>query len=238
VYSALAGNYMPLWIAALAGCALALVQRNRLLLGLVAGAIIWVLVEIAFALHGWPALARYLMEPAGIACVLAGIMVAWLLLDGPRLRPRIPYWAGIAVVAILVAALVPGALTRLRTERVDLRHERGRTREIGLLQTTTTRLGGYRHILNCGQPVTDVEYVSAMAWLYHVNVGFVGGLQQHVQAAELRARIPKVLFTPLPHGGWKVVPWHTLPSKQARCHGLNAAYVVTRSHPGGVLIHH
>ena len=42
--------------------------------------------------------------------------------------------------------------------------------------------------------------------------------------------------TPLLHGGWKVLPWHTLPSKLRACAGLNATYAVTRHHPGGVLI--
>jgi hypothetical protein len=132
--------------------------------------------------------------------------------------------------------MIPGAIARMRTERRDLRHEHGRTHQIAMLQTTTTVLGGTRHILNCGQPVTDVGYVSALAWLYHTNVGFVGGLQQHVEAIQLRQPIPKVLFTPLAHGGWSVKPWHTRPSQIRRCRGLHAAFVQTRSHPGGVLI--
>jgi len=39
-----------------------------------------------------------------------------------------------------------------------------------------------------------------------------------------------------PH--WSVQPWHTRPSQVARCRGVRAAYVVTRHHPGGVLVHH
>ena len=59
----------------------------------------------------------------------------------------------------------------------------------------TNALGGSRHILNCGQPVTDVGYVSSLAWLYHVDVGSVGGLQQHVEAAELaNPAVPKVML--------------------------------------------
>ena len=139
-----------------------------------------------------------------------------------------PRWAGIPVVAVLAGALVPGAIARLRTERHDLRHERARTHQIALLQSTTTLLGGARHIQNCGQPVTDVTYVSALAWLYHRDVGTVGGLQQHVEAAELRnPALPKVLIKPLPQGGWSVQPWHTRPSQVARCSGLHAEYAVT-----------
>jgi hypothetical protein len=67
--------------------------------------------------------------------------------------------------------------------------------------------------------------VSALAWLYHVDVGSVGGLQQHVEAAELRnPAIPKVLLTPVSSGGWNIKPWHTRPSQVARCAGLRATY--------------
>jgi hypothetical protein len=178
-----------------------------------------------------------MFEPAAIGAVLAGVGVGLVLTGLPRLRHGVPRWAGIPVVAVLVGALVPGAIARIRDERHDLHHERARTHQIALLQTTTNVLGGARHIANCGQPVTDVTYVSALAWLFHRNVGSVGGLQQGVEKAELRnPNLPKVLFKPVSHGGWSVVPLHTRPSQVARCRRLHAAYVTTRSHPGGVLI--
>jgi hypothetical protein len=121
--------------------------------------------------------------------------------------------------------MVPGAVSRARAEHQDLRHERARTHEISLLQTATLRLGGTRHVLNCGQPVTDVGYVSSLAWFYHVDVGSVGGLQQHVEGAELaNPAIPKVLFKPGSRGGWDIRPWHTRPAQVRRCAGLNAIY--------------
>jgi hypothetical protein len=225
-------HYLPVWIAALGTIAVAFLRRNLLVLFLAAGAGLWVIVEVAFALHGWPALPRYVMEPAAVAAVLAGVAVGWVLLEAPRIRRGVPPWAGIPVIAVLIAALVPGALARVRTERKDLHHEQGRTHELALLQTTLNRLGGYRHIRNCGEPVSQVEYVSALAWFVHLDVGLVG----HRPAWEQHNRYPIVLFTPLLHGGWKVLPWHTLPSKLRACAGLNATYAVTRHHPGGVLI--
>ena len=230
-------EYIPVWIAAAFAVLVAAVRRNILVLALAAGALLWVIIEIAFAFHGWPALPRYMFEPAAVSAVLAGVAVGWVLMELPRLRRGVPRWAGVPVVAVLVATLVPGAVARIRKERTDRHHELGRAHQIALLGTTTNRVGGYRHVQNCGQPVTDVAYVSALAYLYHRNVGFVGGLQQHVQARELRnPRIPKVLFRPLARGGWSVVPWHTRPSQVARCRGLKASYVVNSRHPGGVLI--
>jgi hypothetical protein len=230
-------EYIPVWIAAALTLLVAAIRRNRLILILAAGAAGWVLVEIAFAYHGWPALGRYMFEPAAVGAVLGGLAVGLLLTELPRLRRGIPRWAGIPVVAVLVGALVPGAVARIRDERRDLRHERARTHQIALLARTTSLLGGARHIQNCGQPVTDVAYMTPLAWLYHRDVGSVGGLQQHVEGAELRnPALPKVLIKPLPGGGWSVLPWHTRPFQVARCRGLHAEYAVTAHHPGGVLI--
>ncbi len=215
-------EYLPIWIAALVTAVYALVRRRWVVLALAVGAAAWVVVEIAFAYHGWPALPRYMFEAAAVAGVVAGVGVGWLLSEAPRGAPR---WVGAAVVLVLVVGLVPGAIHRARTEHLDLRHERGRTHEISLLASATNRLGGSAHILRCGQPVTDVGYVSPLAWLYHVDVGSVGGLQQGVEKAELRdPAIPKVLLKPLRQGGWNVEPWHTRPSQVARCVGLHATY--------------
>jgi hypothetical protein len=173
-----------------------------------------------------------MFEAAAVAACVAGVGVGWLLLDAPRIARGIPSWAGAVVVGLLVIGLIPGALTRARTERRDLRHERARTHEIALLASVTNVLGGSRHILNCGQPVTDVGYVSTLAWLYHTDVGSVVGLQQGVEKAELRdPAIPKVLMKPVSQGGWNVEPWHTRPSQVARCAGLHATYT-----SGGALI--
>jgi hypothetical protein len=207
------------------------------LLALFGGAAGWVLVEIAFAYHGWPALGRYMFEPAAVAAVLGGIAVGLLMTELPRLWRGIPGWFGIALAAALVAASVPGAVARARTEHRDLRHERARTHQIALLSTTTNLLGGAQHVQNCGQPVTDVTYMSALAWLYHRNVGHVGGFQQYVEAAELRnPNLPKVLITPAADGGWTFRPWHTHPWQVARCRNVNASYVITSN--GGALIRH
>jgi len=223
-------QYLPLWIAALIAVVLAVVRRNWVVLALAVGAAAWVVVEIAFAYHGWPALPRYMFEAAAVAGVLAGVAVGWLLLEGARIGHG---WAGVVVVAVLVLVSLPGARDRLRVEHADLVHEHARTHQITLLSSVTNAIGGAHHVLDCGQPVTDVGSVSTLAWLYHVDVGSVGGFQQHVEGAELaNPSIPKVLFKPLSRGGWNVAPWHTRPSQVARCAGLHVTYTSS-----GTLIH-
>ena len=82
-----------------------------MVLGLAVGVIGWLVVEVAFALHGWPAVPRYIFEPAVVAIVLGGIAFGWLLREIPA-RLRLPTWSGIGVAALLALALVPGALSR------------------------------------------------------------------------------------------------------------------------------
>ncbi len=218
-------QYLPVWIAAAFAVLLAALRRNWVVLALGVGIVGWLIVEIAFAYHGWPALPRYMFESAGVVAVLAGVAIGWLLRDVPRIVRGAPARAGALVAVVLVAAMIPGAVSRLRTEHQDLRHERARTHEISLLAGVTGAIGGSHHVLDCGQPVTDVGYVSSLAWLYHQDVGSIGGLQQHVEGPELaNPAIPKVLFKPLSQGGWNVLPWHTRPSQVARCAGLHVTY--------------
>jgi hypothetical protein len=215
-------QYLPLWLIALGAVAVAAVRRHYMILILAAGAAAWVIVEVAMALHGWPGLSRYMFEAAAVVSVFVGVAVGWALIEIPGLRPGIPRWAGVPLALVLVGVLVPGAIARIRTEHKDLRAERDRTHEIALLQNTINRLGGYRHIRNCGEPGTYVGYVSTLAWFEKLNVGWVG----HRPQIELHQQYPIVLFTPLPHGGWYVLPWHTAPSNVAICSRLKGNWFV------------
>lgn len=224
-------HYLPIWIAALGTVAIAVWRRDRTVLVLAGGIMAWVLIEIAFAFHGFPALPRYMFEPAAVAGVLAGIGVGWALSAPRSPRGRVPRWLGIVVVGVLVATLVPGAIARLRAERTDLRLQRGRTNEIGLLQTTIDKLGGYGHIRACGEPVTVVEFASVLAWDTRLDVGSVG----YLPGLEKRRGYPTVLLLPVSPGGWTVRPWHTPRSRLSRCMRLRASYVLSKRNPSGVL---
>jgi hypothetical protein len=225
-------EYPAVWLGALAAVAIAIIRRHRLVLVLAAGAASWMVIEIAFVLHGWPGVSRYVMEPAAVAFVLAGVGVGWLIADARRILPRAPRWAGLPIVAVLVASLVPAAVARMRAEHADLRHERERTHEIVMLKTVIDKLGGYRRIRSCGEPVTNVGFASILAYYTKLNIGYVG----YLPGRELHAGYPIVLFTLLGNG-WQVQPYHQRPAERARCASLNVTYTDTRGQPGAVLIH-
>jgi hypothetical protein len=196
-------NPIVLEVTALISVALALLRRDRITLGLTAGVCAWVLVEIAFALHGWPGLGRYMYEPAGVLVAIAGVGVGRLLAEPPRMS-RLVTWGGIALVAVIVLALVPPALTRARSEHKDISAQRARTAEIGKLATVIRYFGGPSRFKGCGEPLTRLEYQTILAWSLHDNVSVVG----YKYGPAIASGRPIVLITPRPQGGWLVQALH------------------------------
>ena len=215
----------PIWIAALLSVAVAIWRRDRPTLVLAGGVVAWVVVEIAFALHGWSALNRYMFEAAGVAVVIAAVFVgrllqgvsSWNVAGRPSL-PNIPNWVGIAIVALIALALVPSAITRLHAEHKDLYHERARTRQINRLQGVIARVGGPAAVTACGAPASELSFQSVLAWETHLNVG---GVAYHPARDIYRRRRPIVEFRPVGYG-WRVHPYRTPPALRAQCRHLLA----------------
>jgi hypothetical protein len=201
----------PLEIVALLSIALAAVRRDRITLWLTAGGLAWVIVEIAFSVHGWPGLPRYMFAAGGAMVVIAAVGVGRALAEPPSLG-RVAAWAGIAVVALIVASLVPAAVSRARIEHKDLRVQWARTTEINRLAGVVSRLGGAARLRGCGEPLTRLEYQTVLAWQLRVNVASVG----FKYSPAIHAGRPIVLFTPGRHG-WKVQALH---QRRATCRRL------------------
>jgi hypothetical protein len=199
---------LPIKLLALIAVGIAVARRNWTVLVLAAGSFLWVLVELAFALHGWPALPRYMFESGAVQCVLAGVGLGWIALELSQLAARAQpaaslRWVSIPVALLLVAVLVPGAVARVRDDHRDLKAERWRSTQIVRLQETVRAVGGYRHIRHCGKPVTYVGMVSALAYNLKMNVGFVG----HRPRQDTDMHVPVVLFTQRSNG-WALDTFH------------------------------
>ena len=181
--------------------------------------LLWVVIEIAFALHGFPGVPRYLFEAAGLTGVLAGVGVGWLLLNASRIHHALPRWAGAPIALVLVAAMVPSAISQVRLEHKDIRHEQARTKEINRLSAFISALGGPKHVATCGRPVLNVEYVSIMAWYMHRNTGTIG----YRPKIELHnRRYPIVVFSTFPNG-WSVKPYRTPARLKSYCSNMTAS---------------
>ena len=217
---------LPVWLTGILAAAIAAVRRQRFVLLLAAGAVAWVVVEVAFVLHGYPGVPRYLFEPVAIVCVLAGVFVGRTLLDGapllarfgPRLSPRLGTALAAGLVLVVVASLVPAARSRVRIERADLTHERARTKQINRLHAVITHLGGIHRILACGRPNIQIGYQSIFAWYTGLKIGELYVSQNH----ERLHPSPLVNIYPLSHG-WKVFPSHIHGDRIRLCRGLKVS---------------
>jgi hypothetical protein len=177
------------------------VRRDLLTLALATAVVVWVVVEIAFALHGWPALPRYMFEAASALAVVAAVGVGRALSEGSG--SAVVRWAGVAFVLAAFGSLVPFFLTRVRAERKDLTAQRARTVEIRRLANIVSAAGGARLVRSCGEPVTLLEYQSVLAWTLHVNVARVGWKFGRA----VRSGRPIVVFAPT-RLGWRVRAVH------------------------------
>jgi hypothetical protein len=193
----------PLEVAALMTAGLAVWRRDRVVLALAGGTAAWVVIEIAFSLHGWPGLGRYMFGAGAVMVVLGGLLVGRLLVDGRGLS-SLAAWAGPALAAVLVASLIPAAVSDARGERHDIHVQRIRTKEINRLAAIVSSLGGPGRLRACGEPLTHLEYQTILAWTLDRNVSAIG----FKYGEAIRHGNPLVLFTPLPQGGWRVQAVH------------------------------
>jgi hypothetical protein len=215
-------HYWPLEVAALLGVALAAWRRSRadrVTLALAAGVVAWVVLEIAFVLHGWPGVPRYMFEASGVTVVLAGAFVGRVLADPPRfgaMSSAVATAIGAAAVALLVVGMVPPALSAARAEHKDLRAQRARTTQLDRLNSVVGQFGGAARLRACGEPLTRLEYQSALAYTLGVNVSQVGWKY----AKAIAHGNPIVMFTPT-STGWQVAAAHQV---KPSCRSLPAAH--------------
>jgi hypothetical protein len=208
-------HVVVLELVALVSVAIAALRRDRVTLGLTVVIVLWVIVEIAFALHGWPGLGRYMFEAAGIMVVIAGIGIGRLLIDGWSISP-VAGWIGVAVVVVASVALVPPGVSRARSEHKDIVAQRARTKEIDRLSGSIRQLGGVAALRQCGEPLTRLEYQTMLAWTLRINVSTIGF--KYGQA--ISHGNPIVMYTPTANG-WLIQAMH---QKTAFCRGLPQAH--------------
>jgi hypothetical protein len=219
---------LPVQLAAGLGVVLAAVRRDLETLGLAGAAALWVVIEIAFAYHGWSAVSRYLIEPAAVMVVIAGGLVGRLLADGPAWATVIHRfdgagrWAGLtlralgpALAIVLIVSLLPAAHRRARVWRDGVSDARHDAEVIKRLSDVIAKLGGGKRILACGQPVSYNRFQSTLAWAVGLNVGATG----YNVAKSISRGKPIVAFT-IHHDGWEVRPYNLAPGTVQTCSRL------------------
>jgi hypothetical protein len=227
----------PVWILAGLTVAWAVWRRRLAILVLAAGAVLWLVIEIAFALKGFPAVPRYLFEAGAVVAILAGVFVGRVvhelpaLISGfveriagartsPRLASQLGAWGTLVAVVVIAGSLLGAAHRQVRLERQDLRHERARTVLIGRLSGVVRTLGGWSKISACGQPNIPIGYQSVFAWYAGIKTGVL-----YVSPGYLKAHPhPLVNIYPISGPGWKVFPSHVDPAHAAACKRMVLIY--------------
>jgi hypothetical protein len=213
-----AGLYeWPMQAAALIGVAIAFARRDREVLGLFGFALFWLVVEIVFALHGWSAVPRYVMESAAVMIVIAGVGCFRLLTGLPDLArgataSRVASIAGPLVVVGLLIALAPFADHRLFRWKVAIPHARAEGVVNHHLFDAVALAGGRRAILRCGPVAALNQYQSQIADVMGLNVSQV----YFNPALLIHRHMRMVLFTQV-GTGWQLRAYNMPAAIAAGC---------------------
>jgi hypothetical protein len=153
----------PVWIAALIAAVQGWRERERVTLTLTVVALSWLVVTIGGEAVGYPAVPRYLVEPAAVCCVLAGIGFAAL----PRLAPE---RARVALIVLLVVASLPFAVAR----SIGLGHQvgaaTGRAHDLTQLWRTVDRARAQVPVARLHPLIAPNDNATALAWKLHVKI--------------------------------------------------------------------
>jgi hypothetical protein len=205
----------PMQVAVVISIVWAVLRRDAPTLALTGLALLWALIEIAFALHGWSAVSRYLIEPGAVLIVVAAIGVGNAVAHAPPGRAALR-WLGPLAVIVLGAAMIPYIRSTLRTDHGLVDEAHVAQVQIDRLSAVVAADGGARAIRECGQPVSTLGYQSTLAWELDMNVGNVG----FKPGRSIDSGIPIVFFKPHKYG-WIVHATHSAPAAAARCAKLD-----------------
>jgi hypothetical protein len=225
-----------IWLLAVLTVAWAAWRRRIAILVLATGTLLWVLIEIAFALHGFPAVPRYMFEAGAVVGVLAAIFIGRVVHELPallsqlmrrvfragvsaRLVSQVGTWGTVLAVVLISGSMLGAAHHQYRLEHTDLTFERKRTVLIDRLSGVVRTLGA-SNIFRCGQPNIPIEYQSVFAWYAGVKTGILYVSPGYVKAHPH----PLINIYPIAGGGWKVFPSLVTPAHAAACSKMNLIY--------------
>ncbi len=162
-------------------------SERRAAFGLALGGAVWVLEVAVMTNDGFSGNTRYLIMPAAIACVVAGIGIGWFVRALPR---RVVGGAVAVAVLALVAAtgFAAPSVHRLEAVRASVYYQ---ARLADGLADAVARAGGRDRLLACGTPYTGAFQVPAVAWLLHQHTTAVRSASAPGDAP---AKIPAVVF--------------------------------------------
>ena len=160
-------------------------RREIAVLGaLLLGALLWVVEVAVMTSDGFSGNTRYLVMPATVLCLAAGVGVGWLARAalGPRAMTG---HAGVALAAVLAVAF---ALPAVRTVPADVQAITYEGRLNDEVAGVVARAGGAARLRACGDVYTGPFQVPVVAWNLHMHTTQVSSLVAIRPAVVFRVR--------------------------------------------------
>jgi hypothetical protein len=176
---------LPVLLAGLVAVAFAWFDkpRDRLLLALAGGTVVWWVIVVGMTLDGYPGLERFYLPAAGMTCVLAGVGIVRLALLGARVVPtgRAATAVGIGLTAVLVAITIPWAGGRINQASTQEKIASQAVTRLDQMTAAVAAVGGHRGVFPCKSSFAAVNHSAqtALAWKLHVTLGKVGTTMRH-----------------------------------------------------------
>lgn len=170
---------IPVLVFAAVAVALAWLRqpRDRLVLALGGGVLVWWVVVIGMTLDGYPGLERFYLPAAGVTCVLAGVGIVRL----GELASRGRVAVAVAVIAALVVLTIPFTGGRINEARRQNSVASAAVKRVDQLSAAVAAVGGHHGVLPCKSSFAAVNHgvQTALAWKLHVTLGRVGTSMRH-----------------------------------------------------------
>jgi hypothetical protein len=200
-----------------AAIVIVILRRHVAALALVALALVWTLVEIAFALHGLSAVQRYMIEAGAPLAIVGGVGAAHAL-TWPSLslgRVRLPLNVlGIAAMIVFVIAVIPFARDSVNAVGPVVDNQKTNAAEFAGLNRLFAKTTPSA-VLACGAPAGALGWQSGLAWELGLNVGAVGF------SPKSHYRTKPVAFFSRDGNHWTIDLLNTPASLQSRCSSLD-----------------
>jgi hypothetical protein len=161
-------------------------RRELAIVGaLLAGAVLWVAEVALMTSDGFSGNIRYLVMPAAIVCLAAGVGVGWLARAVLGSRVAGTSAAALALFAVVGVGFAAPAVHRVPTDVQAVTYQaRLNDRVAGLV----ARAGGPERLKACGDIYTGPFQVPVVAWNMHMHTSLVSSLVPVRPAVLFRVR--------------------------------------------------
>ncbi|HUA04298.1 MAG TPA: hypothetical protein VMB27_10370 [Solirubrobacteraceae bacterium] len=155
--------------------------RDRLLLSLAGGTVVWWVIVVGMTLDGYPGLERFYLPAAGMTCVLAGVGIVRLAQLGASVVPSGRTAVGLGLTAVLVAITIPWVGGRINQASAEYHTANQAVTRLNQMTAAVAAVGGHDGVFPCKSSFAAVNHSvqTALAWKLHVTLGRVGTTMRH-----------------------------------------------------------